>query len=90
MRHLRKDQLFLLSYISKIAGLQYLQGNYIGNNIDRQVFGIPFNLIFLLLLSAFAFGGVGLQLGVGETISDLISKLLIKCLFFTQQPYITL
>jgi hypothetical protein len=65
----------LLPFSYQITGLQNQHGNYLGNNIDRQVFPIPLNLIFLLLLSALAFGGLGLQLGVVEAISDLISKL---------------
>ena len=55
-------------------GLKRFSSHPLVNNIDRQIFGIPINLLFALALSVVAFGGVAGQAGLFDAISDIISK----------------
>ena len=57
-----------------ITELERFSGHPLSNNIDRQFFGIPIQLLFVLVASIVAFGGVAGQVGLFDALDDLISK----------------
>ena len=57
---------------------QTFQNAYDDLNVDRQFFGIPLVQVSAVLLAAIAFGGMAIQNGADDMISDTIRDMIGK------------